>query len=251
MKVLVNLLWLVPGVVGGSEDSVTDALRAVAALDEPDLDLRLAVLSSFPAAHPDLSARFPCEVSELDGIGKTMPITMTAFLVASLSIIGMPPLGGAWSKWYLALGSLEAGYAFLIAVMMLSSLLNVAYLLSIVGRAFFVPAACDDRGAHAGEGIREDAEMPFERCRGIDVDGRADPVRECGEADILGMKDAVTIGEVVHGGPAGSLHEGIEEELFLRRVGIDRLVGLLGDHPVGPQAGKIGAGLCGGGRSCD
>ncbi len=70
MKVLVNLLWLVPGVVGGSEDSVTDALRAVAALDEPDLDLRLAVLSSFPAAHPGLSARFPCEVSELDGADK-------------------------------------------------------------------------------------------------------------------------------------------------------------------------------------
>ncbi len=70
MRVLVNLLWLVPGVVGGSEDSVTDALRAVAALDEPDLDLRLAVLSSFPAAHPDLAARFPCEVCDLDGADK-------------------------------------------------------------------------------------------------------------------------------------------------------------------------------------
>ena len=70
MKVLVNLLWLVPGVVGGSEDSVTDALRAVAELDEPDLQLRLAVLESFPRAHPDLAATFGLEVNDLSGANK-------------------------------------------------------------------------------------------------------------------------------------------------------------------------------------
>lgn len=68
--VLVNLLWLVPGVVGGSEESVTDALRAVAELAPDDLQLRLAVLSSFAGAHPDLAASFPLEVSELDGTDK-------------------------------------------------------------------------------------------------------------------------------------------------------------------------------------
>ena len=83
MKVLVNLLWLVPGVVGGSEDSVTDALRAVAALDEPDLDVRLAVLSSFPAAHPDLAARFPCEVSALDGADKARRVLAEQTWLAS------------------------------------------------------------------------------------------------------------------------------------------------------------------------
>ena len=83
MKVLVNLLWLVPGVVGGSEDSVTDALRAVADLDEPDLDIRLAVLSSFPAAHPDLAARFPCEVSELDGADKARRVLAEQTWLAS------------------------------------------------------------------------------------------------------------------------------------------------------------------------
>jgi multicomponent Na+:H+ antiporter subunit D len=80
------------------------------------------------------------EVSELDGIGRAMPVTMFAFLVASLSIIGLPPLGGTWSKWYLALGAIDAGYAFIIAVLMLSSLLNIAYLLSIVARGFFRPS---------------------------------------------------------------------------------------------------------------
>jgi len=78
-------------------------------------------------------------VSELDGIGRKMPITMTAFFVASLSIIGLPPLGGMWSKWILGLGALESGHAFVVGVLLLSSLLNVGYLLPIVARAFFLP----------------------------------------------------------------------------------------------------------------
>ena len=56
---------------------------------------------------------------------------MLAFAVGSLSIIGLPPLGGAWSKWYLGLGALESGQGLLLGVLLLSSLLNVAYLLPI------------------------------------------------------------------------------------------------------------------------
>ena len=77
------------------------------------------------------------EVSELDGIGRKMPLTMAAFFIASLSIIGLPPLGGAWSKWFIAVGALDSGYQFVVAVLMISSLLNVAYLIPIVMRAFF------------------------------------------------------------------------------------------------------------------
>ncbi|MEQ8824782.1 MAG: proton-conducting transporter membrane subunit [Filomicrobium sp.] len=79
------------------------------------------------------------EVSQLDGIGKQMPLTMIAFLIGTLSIIGLPPFGGTWSKWFLALGALDAGYQFAIAVFMISSLLNIAYLMPIVSRAFFRP----------------------------------------------------------------------------------------------------------------
>ncbi|MEO1542922.1 MAG: monovalent cation/H+ antiporter subunit D family protein [Pseudomonadota bacterium] len=79
------------------------------------------------------------EVSQLDGIGKLMPFTMGAFLIASLSIIGLPPFGGTWSKWFLALGALDSQYQFAVAVFMISSLLNVAYLMPIVARAFFKP----------------------------------------------------------------------------------------------------------------
>jgi multicomponent Na+:H+ antiporter subunit D len=77
-----------------------------------------------------------------------MPVTFTAFFIATLSIIGLPPLGGMWSKWYLGLGAVETGQLLLVAVLMLSSLLNIAYLLPIPIRAFFSKPAS---GSHYTE----------------------------------------------------------------------------------------------------
>jgi multicomponent Na+:H+ antiporter subunit D len=77
------------------------------------------------------------EISDMRGIGRTMPITLFAFLIGSLSIIGLPPFGGSWSKWYLLLGTAQAHQAILMAVLLVSSLLNVAYLMPIVMRGFF------------------------------------------------------------------------------------------------------------------
>lgn len=76
-------------------------------------------------------------VSELNGLGRAMPITFTAFFIGALSIIGLPPFGGMWSKWYLGLGAVETGQIILLSVLMISSLLNIAYLLPIPVRAFF------------------------------------------------------------------------------------------------------------------
>ncbi|MCB2194034.1 MAG: monovalent cation/H+ antiporter subunit D family protein [Deltaproteobacteria bacterium] len=78
-------------------------------------------------------------ISEMAGIGKRMPWTMAAFLVGSLSVIGLPPTGGFISKWYLALGCLQVGSVALLVVLLVSSLLNAAYFLPIVYRAFFKP----------------------------------------------------------------------------------------------------------------
>jgi len=87
------------------------------------------------------------KVSELAGIGRVMPVTMTAFLIGSLSIIGLPPFGGMWSKWWLIVAAAEQGSLFVIIVLILSTLLNVAYLLSIVATAFFVaPQGQSDHG---------------------------------------------------------------------------------------------------------
>ena len=78
------------------------------------------------------------DVSELSGLGRKMPITFIIFAIASFSIIGLPPFGGSWPKFLLILGAVDTGYFSIIAVLMISSLLNVAYLLPIVGRGFFV-----------------------------------------------------------------------------------------------------------------
>ena len=87
------------------------------------------------------TAAHKTEVSELTGLGRAMPFTFGAFLVGALSIIGLPPFGGLWGKWYIALGALEAGQILIVAVIMISSLLNIAYLLPIPFKAFFGTAS--------------------------------------------------------------------------------------------------------------
>lgn len=76
-------------------------------------------------------------VSELRGLGRKMPITMGAFLIGALSVIGLPPLGGFISKWYLAMGALDRDAAWVVVVLLVSSLLNVFYLLPVAVTAFF------------------------------------------------------------------------------------------------------------------
>ncbi len=76
-------------------------------------------------------------ISEMVGIGKRMPITMTAFFIGSMSVIGLPPSGGFISKWYLVLGTLQAEQWPMLIVLLISSLLNAAYFLPIVYKAFF------------------------------------------------------------------------------------------------------------------
>lgn len=80
------------------------------------------------------------KISEMAGLGYSMPLVFVAFFIGSLSIIGIPPLGGTWGKWYLMVGAADAGQLYVIAALILSSLLNIAYLLPIVVNAFFVPA---------------------------------------------------------------------------------------------------------------
>ena len=82
-------------------------------------------------------------VSEMVGIGRRMPVTMGAFFIGSLSVIGLPPAGGLISKLLLVRGAFEAGMPWVLAVYLVSSFLNAAYFLPIVYRAFF----CTDEEA--------------------------------------------------------------------------------------------------------
>ena len=76
-------------------------------------------------------------ISEMEGLGRQMPLTMAAFTIGAISIIGLPPMAGTWSKWYLTIGALEVDKLIIVAVLMISSLLNIAYLLPIPIKAFF------------------------------------------------------------------------------------------------------------------
>jgi multicomponent Na+:H+ antiporter subunit D len=78
-------------------------------------------------------------VSALDGIGRKMPYTMAAFFIAALSIIGLPPLAGIWSKLLIVEGAIVGGQLWLVAILMISSLLNIAYLLPIPFLALMPP----------------------------------------------------------------------------------------------------------------
>ncbi len=96
-----------------------------------------AKITLFFAAGAILVATHKTEISDMTGLGRTMPVTFGLFLIASLSLIGMPPFGGMWSKWYLGLGTVAAGQWALLTILLLSSLLNIAYLLAVPARAFF------------------------------------------------------------------------------------------------------------------
>lgn len=78
-------------------------------------------------------------ISEMHGVGRRMPWTMTAFTIGALGMIGVPPIAGFLSKWYLATGALEADQNWILLVLAGSSLLNAAYFLPILYIAWFKP----------------------------------------------------------------------------------------------------------------
>ena len=96
-------------------------------------------ITLFFCAGAIMVATHKTKISQMRGLGWRMPFTFGAFLIGALSVIGLPPLGGAWSKWYIALGAADAEQIIFIAVLMISSLLNIAYLIPVFARGFFGP----------------------------------------------------------------------------------------------------------------
>jgi multicomponent Na+:H+ antiporter subunit D len=97
-------------------------------------------------------------VSEMDGAGRRMPLTTLAFSIGALGMMGAPLTAGAVSKAWLTDGATAAGMAWAIPVLWASSLLNAAYFLPILWRAWFHLAGRRlARGAHPRRGWRETA----------------------------------------------------------------------------------------------
>jgi len=77
------------------------------------------------------------KISEMDGVAHRMPWTMVAFTLGALGMVGVPPLAGFVSKWYLGIGAMAAGQEWIVAILVGSSVLNAAYFLPIIYTAWF------------------------------------------------------------------------------------------------------------------
>jgi multicomponent Na+:H+ antiporter subunit D len=81
------------------------------------------------------------ELPQLAGIGRRMPVTMTAFTIGALAMIGVPPTGGFVSKWYILAGAFQAENYVALFTIIASTVLNAAYFLPVVYAAWFLKEA--------------------------------------------------------------------------------------------------------------
>ena len=77
------------------------------------------------------------KISQMAGVGKQMPVTMIAFTIGAIGMCGVPPVAGFISKWFLSLGTIQAGAQIFLAVILTSSILDVVYFFPVVKTAFF------------------------------------------------------------------------------------------------------------------
>jgi multicomponent Na+:H+ antiporter subunit D len=91
------------------------------------------------------------DITKLDAaLRKKLPWSMAAFTVAALSMIGIPPTAGFFSKWYLALGAIDRGNWIFLAVILVSSLLNAVYFFRILEKVYLVTSP----GQKTGEDLQ-------------------------------------------------------------------------------------------------
>ncbi len=110
----------------------------------------LGKMTLFMCAGAIYVAHHKALISQMRGLGRQMPFTFMAFLIGACSIIGLPPLAGSWPKFFLLWGAADAGQQILFAVLIVSSLMNIIYLLTPIIRGFM-----DPRPEDVGKGISE------------------------------------------------------------------------------------------------
>ncbi len=87
----------------------------------------------------------PRKMARFTGLHGKMPLTMAAFVVSSLSVVGIPPTCGFFSKWYLVLGGIDSKQWLFVAVLLASSLLNAILFFRVIEKAYFEPSM-DEQG---------------------------------------------------------------------------------------------------------
>jgi multicomponent Na+:H+ antiporter subunit D len=125
-----NLAIIILGATLLSQSAITGGIFHIAAHGFMKITLFFVAGAIYVKTHKE-------NVSELDGIGKVMPVTMASFAIAAMGIAGVPPVAGFISKWYLCLGSLEAHQILFLFVLLTSALLDVGYFFPIIYNSFF------------------------------------------------------------------------------------------------------------------
>ena len=126
-----QLSYVTLGAMLATQMGVMGGAMQIAAHAAGKMTLFMCAGAIYVGAHKTL-------VSELRGLGHKMPFTFIAFFIGAMSIVGLPPMGGSWPKFLLMLGAADAGQLAIIGVLIVSSLLNVVYLLSIPVQAFYL-----------------------------------------------------------------------------------------------------------------
>jgi multicomponent Na+:H+ antiporter subunit D len=125
-----QLSYIILGVAMLTPNSITGGIIHITNHAFAKITLFFCAGAIFVATHKK-------NVSEMGGIGWSMPFTMIAFGLASLSMIGVPPVSGFVTKWFLALGTLDIHNMILLTVILVSSLLNAGYFVPVVYTSFF------------------------------------------------------------------------------------------------------------------
>ena len=169
---IAQLSYIVLGLALLSPMALTGALLHIPAHAFAKLTLFLCA----GALYVQLGVKY---ISEMPGIARRMPVTMTAFALGSLSMAGIPILAGFVSKWHILLGGIEGGNLLVIAVLVSSGVLNVAYFWPIIYTAFFeTPAGHDTKPVLLGRfGGRADAD------RAVITDGGSKDEHDDHDAD--------------------------------------------------------------------
>ncbi len=134
------------------------------------------------------------ELNNFKGLFKKMPFTMGAFVASGLSIIGVPPTCGFFSKWYLISGAMEAGSYSFVCVLIISSLINVILFFRIIETAFF---------AHSDPGNRHD--YLLSEIGEISLNTLIPLLMAAAGLLVLGMYSGTVVGRVIQPALAGIL----------------------------------------------
>ncbi|HJO39706.1 MAG: proton-conducting transporter membrane subunit [Vicinamibacterales bacterium] len=135
-----QLSYIVLGAALGSVAALTGAMFHIAGHGFMKITMFFCAGALHTQAHRD-------GVHGLDGLGRQMPVTMTAFAVGACGLAGVPLLAGFIAKWNLGVGALTAGDEIIVGVLVVSGLLNVAYFFPIIYDAFFKAPTPETAGA--------------------------------------------------------------------------------------------------------